>query len=83
MTGAGSGIIQLSAGFNHVLALRSNGTVLAWGANAQGQLGDSGTASTSGPVQVVALSGVSQVSAGGEFSIALYVQPWITRASGR
>ena len=28
---AGSGIIQLAAGVNHALALRSNGTVLAWG----------------------------------------------------
>ena len=74
MTGTGSGITRLSAGYDHVLALRSNGTVLAWGANSDGQLGDGGTASTSGPVQVLGLTGVSQVSAGWKFSLAVYVQ---------
>ena len=38
--GVGSGITQLSAGDFHVLALKSNGTVLAWGGNAYGQLGN-------------------------------------------
>jgi alpha-tubulin suppressor-like RCC1 family protein len=32
---AGSGITRLSAGYSHVLALKSNGTVLAWGDNAK------------------------------------------------
>ncbi len=80
MTWTGSGITQLSAGYDHLLALRSNGTVLAWGADSQGQLGDGGTASTSGPVQVAGLAGVSQVSAGWEFSLAVYVSPSIILA---
>ena len=47
--GAGSGITQLSAGGFHVLALKSNGTVLAWGSNGSGQLGDGTTTDPSGP----------------------------------
>jgi len=71
MTTTGSGITQLSAGYDHVLALRSNGTVLAWGGNAQGQLGDGAAGGTSGPVQVAGLTGASQVSAGAQFSLAV------------
>jgi alpha-tubulin suppressor-like RCC1 family protein len=71
MTTTGSGITQLSAGYDHVLALRSNGTVLAWGGNSQGQLGDGATGGTSGPVQVVGLTGASQLSAGAQFSLAV------------
>jgi alpha-tubulin suppressor-like RCC1 family protein len=77
MTGAGSGITQLSAGFDHVLALKSNGTVRAWGGNSEGQLGNGSTTSTTGPVQVSGLTGVSQVSAGGLFSLAVRVLPWV------
>ena len=69
--GTGSGITQLSAGINHVLALESNGTVLAWGANLSGELGDGGTASAVGPVQVAGLASATQVSAGGYFSLAV------------
>jgi alpha-tubulin suppressor-like RCC1 family protein len=75
MTWAGSKITQLSAGFDHVLALRSDGTVLAWGDNSQGELGDGRTGGTSGPVQVAGLPGASQVSAGGEFSLAVVWDP--------
>jgi alpha-tubulin suppressor-like RCC1 family protein len=80
MIGIGSGITQLSAGYNHVLALRSNGTVLAWGDNSAGELGDGGTVSAIGAVQVAGLTGVSQVSAGALFSLAAYVPPWIILA---
>ena len=41
--GTGSGITQLSAGDLHLLALKSNGTVLAWGSNGSGQLGNGTT----------------------------------------
>jgi alpha-tubulin suppressor-like RCC1 family protein len=40
MLASGSGITQLSAGWGHMLALKSNGTVLAWGSNQVGQLGN-------------------------------------------
>ncbi len=83
MTWTGSGITQLSAGYDHVLALESNGTVLAWGDNSAGELGDGGTTSTIGPVQVPGLTNVSQVSAGGQFSLAVHVPPWIVLAPAR
>ncbi len=76
---AGSGITALAAGVNHALALRSDGTVLAWGNNSYGELGDGSTAAVSGPVQVAGLSNATQVSAGWEFSIAIYMPPWVNR----
>ena len=71
--GAGSGITQLSAGDFHMLALKPDGTVLAWGANGNGQLGNGSTAPVTGPVQVTGLTGATQVAAGGEFSLAVHV----------
>jgi hypothetical protein len=71
-----SGIVQLPAGDNgHVLAPRSEGTVLAWGGNVAGQHGTGGTASHTGPVRVSGLANASQVSAGNSFSLAVYLPP--------
>jgi alpha-tubulin suppressor-like RCC1 family protein len=70
-TGMDSGITQVSAGANHVLALESNGTVLAWGDNSEGELGTGSTASVTGAVQVAGLTSVTQVSAGAGYSLAI------------
>ena len=75
--GAGSGISQLSAGDFHMLALKPDGTVLAWGANGYGQLGNGSTAPVTGPVQVTGLTGATQVAAGGEFSLAVHTGPYL------
>jgi alpha-tubulin suppressor-like RCC1 family protein len=71
--GMASGITRISAGVNHVLALRSDGTVLAWGDNEHGEVGN-GTASDNPtlPTEVTGLTAVTQVSAGGEFSLAVH-----------
>jgi alpha-tubulin suppressor-like RCC1 family protein len=69
---AGSGITQVAAGINHALALRSNGTVLAWGNNQNGGLGNGTESTPSGPVQVTGLGGASQVAAGWGISFAIY-----------
>lgn len=69
--------VQISAGASFTLALTSEGTVYAWGQNYQGMLGNGTTTGSSTPVQVKGvggtgvLSGISQVEAAGEFSMAL------------
>lgn len=77
--GPGSGVTAISAGAVSSLALKG-GTVLAWGANTLGQLGDgtactfsppAGCVSSSVPVTVAGLSGVTAISAGGLFNAAL------------
>jgi alpha-tubulin suppressor-like RCC1 family protein len=70
-TGMDSGITQVSAGASHVLALKSNGTVLAWGDNTEGELGTGSTTSVTGAVQVSGLTSVTQVSAGAGYSLAV------------
>ena len=87
--GAGSGVVQVSAGGAFSLALRSSGAVLAWGNNASGELGDGTTIDRARPVSVPALgpgSGVRKVAAGGAFSLALRsngtVSAWGNNATG-
>jgi len=60
---------QVSAGCDHSLGVRQNGTAWAWGANIFGQLGDNTTVSKSSPVSVVSgITGWCRVSAGRGFS---------------
>jgi Regulator of chromosome condensation (RCC1) repeat len=75
--GIGSGITQLSAGGAYVLALKSNGIVLAWGSNSSGQLGIGNTTSPVGPVQVAGLTSATQVAAGMETSFAIHTVPYL------
>jgi uncharacterized repeat protein (TIGR01451 family) len=63
----------IAAGGTHSLALRSDGTVWAWGNNYSGQLGN-GSTSTSpvyDPVQVAGLTNVAGIAAGSAFSLAV------------
>jgi alpha-tubulin suppressor-like RCC1 family protein len=66
-----SGITQVSAGGDSSLALRSDGTVWAWGQNTWGQLGDGTTVNELIPEQVPGLNGITQVatSAGVSFAV--------------
>lgn len=71
-----TGIVAVAAGANHSLALKSDGTVWAWGRNSQGQLGNNTATASAVPVQVLAsvgnpLTGVTAIAAGGEHSLAL------------
>jgi alpha-tubulin suppressor-like RCC1 family protein len=88
--GPGSGVIAVVAGSNHSLALKSDGTVLAWGSNASGQLGDGTAVSRSSPIQVNGLgpgSGVVAIAAGMDHSLALKsdgtVLAWGGNSSGQ
>ncbi|CAN3977488.1 RCC1-like domain-containing protein [Kitasatospora purpeofusca] len=75
------GITAIAAGVGHTVALRSDGTLRAWGGNGFGQLGDGTYTSRSTPVRVCAgnttapcgtfQSGISAIAAGFEFSVAL------------
>jgi alpha-tubulin suppressor-like RCC1 family protein len=57
---------------NHTLAIRTNGTIWAWGNGDGGRLGTNDTVTRSSPVKVVGDSGVwTAVSAGGSSSQAL------------
>lgn len=58
-------------GWGHSLAVKSDGTVWAWGDNRYGQLGNDTMSRTTVPVQVPGLTGVTAVSAGGAHSLAL------------
>jgi alpha-tubulin suppressor-like RCC1 family protein len=55
----------------HVLALLDNGTVMAWGENGGGELGDGTSVDSSTPVTVTGLNGVSAISADVTHSMAL------------
>ena len=71
-----SGVIAISAGRYHSLALKSDGTVWAWGGNNKGQLGDGTTSATgcyckNSPVKVSNLTGVIAIAAGDYFSLAV------------
>ena len=62
-TGYLTGIIAIDAGEYHTLALKSDGTVWAWGRNDYGQLGDGTATQRTLPVQVSGLSAVSAIRA--------------------
>jgi alpha-tubulin suppressor-like RCC1 family protein len=73
--GLESGITQISAGDSHSLALRSDGSVEAWGYGGAGQLGDGSSGylvPNPAPVQVLGLTKVTQISAGASFSLAIH-----------
>ncbi|MCX6021496.1 MAG: RCC1 repeat-containing protein, partial [Chloroflexi bacterium] len=76
-TGFLTGVTRVAAGSVHSLAVKSDGTVWAWGFNSSGQLGDNTVTTRSTPVQVVgvgasgALSGIAAVAGGAANSVAL------------
>ena len=61
----------VAAGASHSLVVKSDGTLLAWGSNGYGQLGDSSTTTRPTPVAAGTFSGVTAVAAGANHSLAL------------
>jgi alpha-tubulin suppressor-like RCC1 family protein len=67
-----SGVTQVAAGAKYSLALLSNGTVLGWGGDEFGELGNGvHVAREAAPVAVSGLHEVAAISAGHKFSLAL------------
>jgi len=74
-----TGITAIAAGGHHCLALKSDGTVWAWGRGAEGQLGNNATNNSATPVQVVGPGGTGYLT--NVIAIAAgisYAAPYIT-----
>jgi alpha-tubulin suppressor-like RCC1 family protein len=64
--------VQITAGGNHSVAIRANGTAWAWGWNSNGRLGDNTVTSRLSPVSVVGgFTDWVQISAGGSHTVAI------------
>ncbi|HEX6699542.1 MAG TPA: RHS repeat-associated core domain-containing protein [Gaiellaceae bacterium] len=70
-SGGGSTTGLIAGGQFHSLAVRNDGTVWAWGYNADGELGNGTTTNRTTPAQVSGLSGATAVAAGDLHSLAL------------
>lgn len=78
--------IAIAVGAGHMLALKENKTVWAWGRNHWGQLGDGTTTDRNRPVRVKGLSNVSAIAAVNHTSFALIegsVWAWGSNTSGQ
>ena len=60
---------SVSAGGGHTVAIKTDGTLWAWGWNSYGQLGDGTKEHKNTPVQIG--SGYASVSAGSEYTVAI------------
>jgi alpha-tubulin suppressor-like RCC1 family protein len=65
------GIAAVMGGESHNFALKSDGTVWAWGGNSFGQLGDGSNSDSHTPVQVSGLTSVKALGGRGYHSLAL------------
>ena len=89
---AGKTITAISAGYNHSMALCSDGTLAVWGYVYYGQLGNNGTTNSSVPVLVTqtgVLAGktITGIAAGGAHGLALcadgFAAAWGSDSSGQ
>ena len=66
-----NGAVVIGAGDWHSFAVRLDGSIWAWGGNADGQLGDGTYLDQFSPVRVTGLENVSQITGGRSHSIAI------------
>lgn len=62
---------QISGGYYSTVALRANGTVMAWGYNGSGALGNGTTTNSASPVPVSGITNAIAVADGSENGLAL------------
>jgi hypothetical protein len=81
--GAGflTGVMAVSAGFYHSMALKNDGTVWAWGKNEDGQLGDNTTTDRWTPVQVLGPGGAGILDLGGQVTYYYYLPYFVSNGS--
>ena len=66
-----TGTKGIAAGGFHSVALKSDGTIWAWGDNTLGQIGDGTTTERRSPVQVPGMAAVARIGGGGGHTVAL------------
>jgi len=74
-----TGVTEIAGGGQHALALTPSGTVLAWGDNGSGQLGNDSACNggvdpcvgSAAPIPVPGLANVTQIAAANDFSAAV------------
>jgi len=71
ITSAGNGWLTVDAGSYHTVALKSDGTLWAWGNNGAGQLGLGSTTQQVSPQQILVGTTWKAVSAGGNHTVAI------------
>ncbi len=79
-------IKAIAAGYNHTVALTTNGTVYVWGGNDYGQLGISGVRESAIPQAVAGLVNVSSIAAGGNHTAVVVtgtVKTWGANSYGQ
>jgi len=69
--GTATNWIHASAGEEHNVAIRSDGSLWAWGRNIYGQLGDGTTTNRATPVQIEAGTKWAYISAGASLTLAI------------
>ena len=75
VSGLSSGVVAISAAYSHTTAFTSGGSVVSWGGNANGQLGDRSITNSNVPVPVSGLSmGAAAIAAGGYHACAVTTQ---------
>ncbi|HEY8846946.1 MAG TPA: hypothetical protein VIM24_09825, partial [Candidatus Limnocylindrales bacterium] len=67
-----TGVTQIDGGREQVVALKSDGTVWAWGLNSTGQLGDGTKTNRSNPIKVPGLTDAFELGGGVNYSVVLH-----------
>jgi alpha-tubulin suppressor-like RCC1 family protein len=67
-----TGVTMVSAGADHSMALRSDGTVWTWGQNNDGQLGDGTKTNRSTPIHIPGITGAFGLGGGVNYRVVLH-----------